>query len=152
MVAPIEIAGNLVQVRNPCQLHRLGPGFRPIGDGNTDAARPNQQKYAGGGDNRAPAYLAPGPDLEAGRPVNGAISRPRPAPKPESHAGPFFPALRYLSGSMAIKGTPWQQIRGCYNEVHVARLLSDEGGKILDFYFLLCYCLADTLQVVKVLH
>ena len=36
-------------------------------------------------------------------------------------------------------------------EVEVARLQSDKGGKILDFYFLLRYCLADTLQVVKML-
>jgi hypothetical protein len=28
---------------------------------------------------------------------------------------------------------------------------SDKGGKILDFYFLLRHCLADTLQVVKML-
>jgi hypothetical protein len=32
-----------------------------------------------------------------------------------------------------------------------ARLQSDKGGKILHFYFLLRHCLADTLQVVKIL-
>ena len=35
-------------------------------------------------------------------------------------------------------------------EVEVALLPSEKGGEILDFYFLLRYCLADTLQIVNI--
>jgi hypothetical protein len=83
--------------------------------------------------------------------VSTTISRARPAPKPESHAGPVILVPGYLSDSMAIKRTPCQPICGRPREVKVARQQSDEGGKILDFYFLLRHCLADTLQVVKIL-
>ena len=44
-----------------------------------------------------------------------------------------------------------QPICGWPSEVEVARLQSDKRGKILDFYLLLRHCLADTLQVVKML-
>ena len=57
--------------------------------------------------------------------------------------------LEYLSDTMVIKRVPCQPICGWPMEVEVARLQSDKGGKILDFYLLLRHCLADTLQVVK---
>jgi hypothetical protein len=50
---------------------------------------------------------------------------------------------------MITRRTPWQPICGRLSEA--ARLKSDKGGKIVDFYLLLRHCLADTLQVVKML-
>ena len=151
MVAPIEFTGNPVQVRYPGQCDRLRPSFRPIGGRGAGAANPGQQKYAGCGDDRAPGYLAPGPNLAAQRHVSRACLRARPTPRPKSHAGPFLLALGYLSGSIVIMRTPCQPICGWPSQVEVARRQSDKGGKILDFYFLLRYCLADTLQIVKIL-
>jgi hypothetical protein len=52
---------------------------------------------------------------------------------------------------MLIRRAPCHPICGWLIEVEVARLQSEKGGKILDFYFLLRHCLADTLQVVKML-
>jgi hypothetical protein len=54
-----------------------------------------------------------------------------------------------ISDSTVIRRIPCQPICGWPSEV--ARLQSDKGGKILDFYFLLRHCRPDSLQVVKML-
>jgi len=68
---------------------------------------------------------------------------------PTCQACPFLPVLENLSDSMVIRRIPCQPISG--RPLAAARLLSDKSGKILDFYLLLRHCLADTLQVLKML-
>ena len=97
----------------------------------------------------APALSEAAHEPEA-RHVSGAPPQQTIA-KTKSHACPFLLVLGYLSDSMVIRRAPCQPICGWPIEVEVARLQSDKGGKILDFYFLLRHCLADTLQVVKML-
>jgi hypothetical protein len=57
-----------------------------------------------------------------------------------------------ISDSTVIRRDPYQPICVLPLEVEAAGLKSEKRGKILDFYFLLRHCLADTLQVVKVLN